>query len=492
MAGESTATIQNYGRQFAEECGAKFDENGDMIEPGKSDDGPTMARAARGDLGIVKKDHAFAEGYMDIDEEAEAAEIFAGETKQSSEATASVIPSTFAPPAAPPAAPLAPSAPSAPSAPTSAALSAPPKQPEPVPEDPLDKERRQAVVDSMAIYRERSKAKKMANKEGPSMVLNATDTTENSPAAPSREMDAMHLLNLEYKSMTASQQTLLKERIQEAEEEEDNYRNERAKMKAMGSAATSRRATAAREEPEENEEATGLWNTTFDERVQELTRQHLFDFDCVARDMGSDFNKNDCRLRFALLSSNGGVAPVVAKTKEKRSTSRGNGRSSASSKSVRPTAKDMYRSRAASKRTSAPTAATEPYTPSTYTPWSPSATPSSSAPAYPQRSSTDLASPTATTTVTSPPPSTPPRHPTPGKSSPVPPRGAAARGAPVPPGDRKPCSAVASGCLGAPADDAREESKLGNRLPCGYATGVPRAASVAYCCSRPDVFLPFC
>ena len=75
--------------------------------------------------------------------------------------------------------------------------------------------------------------------------------------------------------------------IQEAEEEEDNYRNERAKMKAMGSAATSRRATAAREEPEEEEEATGLWNTTFDERVQELTRQHLFDFETVARDMGS-------------------------------------------------------------------------------------------------------------------------------------------------------------------------------------------------------------
>ena len=414
MAGESTATIQNYGRQFAEDCGAKFDENGDMIEPGKSDDGPTMARAARGDLGIVKKDHAFAEGYMDIDEEVEAAEIFAGETKQSSKATASasVIPSTFAPPApaplAAPVAPAAPAAPVAPSAPTSAALPAPPTQPkpEPVPEDPLDKERRQAVVDSMAIYRERSKAKKIANTEGPSMDLNATDTTEHSLAAPSREMDAMHLLNLEYKSMTTSQQTLLKERIQEAEEEEDNYRNERAKMKAMGSAATSRRATAAREEPEEEEEATGLWNTTFDERVQELTRQHLFDFETVARDMGSAFNKNDCRLRFALLSSNGGVAPVVAKTKEKRSTSRGNGRSSASSNSVRPTAKDMYRSRGASKRTSAPTAATEPYTPSTYTPWSPSATPSSNAPAYPQRSSTDLASPTATTTVTSPPPST--------------------------------------------------------------------------------------
>jgi hypothetical protein len=399
IAGESTATIQECGRKFAEECGAKFDENGQMIEAGKTDDSPKST--SKGDLGIVKKDHHFAEGYMDMEEKEEQEErqqqmqletsVGQGETKQSA-------PSLFAPP------------PPAPSTSSSVALATPSTavaKEEVVEEevDPLDVERRKAVEDSMAIYRERNKARKAAKKDGPSMDLSERNAQQSSARTPSsREMDAMHILNMEYKSMTTTQQSLLNERIQEAEEEEENYRNERAKMKAMGSARKARMSAMIAKEKKKTlaadvvEEEQELWNKNLDERVQELTRKHLFDFNAVAKDMGNAFTMDECRLRFALLASNGGVAPAkkvaAASTSSMRLSRPTPIVASTAETKVRKTAAEMYRSETTTTTKQLTSAS------STYTPWSPTAT--SSTGDFYAKDTTALSS--ATTSVTAPPP----------------------------------------------------------------------------------------
>ena len=146
----------------------------------------------------------------------------------------------------------------------------------------------------------------------------------SSSSLSSRDMDAMSVLNLEYNSMTSSQKNILDERIMEAEEEEENYKNERAKMKAMSHTSrttTTRSTTATRsitnddqdDEEEEEVEEVG-WSLDEDALVQKLTRTYLFDFDAVAQEMNKD--KKDVRLRFALLSSNNGVAPIAVPKKK--------------------------------------------------------------------------------------------------------------------------------------------------------------------------------
>ena len=143
----------------------------------------------------------------------------------------------------------------------------------------------------------------------------------SSSSLSSRDMDAMSVLNLEYKSMTSSQKNILDERIMEAEEEEENYKNERAKMKAMShtSRTTTRTTSATRsitnddQDEDEEEEVEVGWSLDEDALVQKLTRTYLFDFDAVAKEMNKD--KKDIRLRFALLSSNNGVAPIAVPKK---------------------------------------------------------------------------------------------------------------------------------------------------------------------------------
>jgi len=356
MAGESTATIEEMGRQYAEDCGAKFDENGSLVEPGKTDDSPKGTKSY-GDLGIVKKDHHFAEGYLEDEQEEE-------EKRQQKEmATA-------------PAAPVAPVAALVPPTPPITAVTAAATTVEEIIEvaDPLDKDRRKAVQDSVRLYRERSKANK-SNKAGDSMDLTASSsrTTMSQQEDPmSRDMDAMNVLNMEYKSMTPSQRTQLDERVQEAEEEEENYRSERAKMKAKGSSNVVRRVVAQNnvggqeEEEEETDEidtTSGGWTKERDDRVQELTRQHLFDFEAVANDMGNEVDKDACRLRFALLSSNGGVAPPITATQKKKTQMKTSvvAKSSAPA-AARPQQSRAYRGQPTRSTASAPT--------SSYTPWS--------------------------------------------------------------------------------------------------------------------------
>ena len=180
------------------------------------------------------------------------------------------------------------------------------------------------VDESVRLYRERNSSKLNKNKSAgmkvPSENYNKNNNLSSSTLS-SRDMDAMSVLNLEYKSMTSSQKNILDERIMEAEEEEENYKNERAKMKAMShtSRTTTRTTTATRsitnddQDEDEEEEVEVGWSLDEDALVQKLTRTYLFDFDAVAKEMNKD--KKDIRLRFALLSSNNGVAPIAVKKK---------------------------------------------------------------------------------------------------------------------------------------------------------------------------------
>merc|ERR1712195_278230 len=189
--------------------------------------------------------------------------------------------------------------------------------------DLLDLERRKAVDESVRLYRERNSSKLNKNKSAGMKVTSENYNKNNnlsSSSLSSRDMDAMSVLNLEYKSMTSSQKNILDERIMEAEEEEEDYKNERAKMKAMShtSRTTTRTTSATRsitnddQDEDEEEEEVG-WSLDEDALVQKLTRTYLFDFDAVAKEMNKD--KKDIRLRFALLSSNNGVAPIAVPKK---------------------------------------------------------------------------------------------------------------------------------------------------------------------------------
>merc|ERR1712028_196673 len=102
-----------------------------------------------------------------------------------------------------------------------------------------DNGRRKAVDDSVRMYRERAKANRLAAAAESSGEDQGTTAEVLERAATN--MDAMRVLNVEYNSMTPEQKKVLDARIQEAEDEEDNYRSERAKMKAMGSRGETKR-----------------------------------------------------------------------------------------------------------------------------------------------------------------------------------------------------------------------------------------------------------
>ena len=431
MAGESTATmVEEMGREFAKECGASFGENGELMGSGGSE-------VLRGDLGIVKRDHSFAEGYVELEEEEERerrnqltqkklkiarererkkeeenkkteraggesknedTKMEGGDEEEEDEDEDEDEDSPWAAPPAPSTTSIA--APALPPAVSESVLSGSlkgkvalqslvsttekEKSIEAV-EDHLDNGRRKAVDDSVRMYRERAKANRLAAAAESSGEDQGTTAEVLERAATN--MDAMRVLNVEYNSMTPEQKKVLDARIQEAEDEEDNYRSERAKMKAMGSRVTWQQKQEKQEDPtshgdsedeadeaDENQESNGNgeeessnggWTSLADIHVQDSTRKNLFDFEAVAHDMSSfgDFDKDACRLRFALLSSNGGVAPKT-KTKKKKMSSSSSSSSSFASSSSRHIAASSYHGE--TKRLPRSTPPT-----STYTPWAP-------------------------------------------------------------------------------------------------------------------------
>eukprot|EP00943_MAST-04B_sp_MAST-4B-sp1_P007908 g7908.t1 len=78
----------------------------------------------------------------------------------------------------------------------------------------------------------------------------------------------------------------LQQMVAEADEEEDNYRSSRSRMKQQAKQRSSRSNNIG-------------WTTTLDKKLQSAVLKHIFDFEKVANEIGA--TSEACRLRYAML-----------------------------------------------------------------------------------------------------------------------------------------------------------------------------------------------
>eukprot|EP00605_Chrysophyceae_sp_TOSAG23-4_P001116 GSChrysophyteH1.ASY1.ANO1.1222.1 assembled CDS len=152
-------------------------------------------------------------------------------------------------------------------------------------------ERHAAVQESLRIYRSQQRMapapgdlRKYADEDSSLTLVEAhkdIEVSENSSR-----------LEVYDSALTAAQSDQLAAHVQEAEDEDENYRSSRSRMKQI----TYRRQISA--------PRSIVWDKITDETLQRLTRECIFDFDAVALRMGGKtrgFTPDSCRLRFAEL-----------------------------------------------------------------------------------------------------------------------------------------------------------------------------------------------
>ena len=96
--------------------------------------------------------------------------------------------------------------------------------------------------------------------------------------------------------MSITEKDKLQQMVAEAEEEEDNYRDARARMKMQSQQRSSRSSDG--------------WTKVLDQKLQKCVLKHIFDFEKVAEEMKK--TSEVCRLRYAMLDkfrSNENKAP---------------------------------------------------------------------------------------------------------------------------------------------------------------------------------------
>ena len=344
-AGKGPAgTIAALGREFAKECGARFDDEGNLIEgEGNKEGGEKKEDDNEHHMvpgwDASEREHAKNEA-ADRKVKASKAHVSAGtvrETQQSSALSAGVSTQR--------------------NSEEGAAMNSHTNLAKEVAEvitrtdennknssnedDELDGERRKAVEDSMRLYRQRRKGKGSVEKTSKSGDDEMSGSLSKAMPASlsSAKPDAMQiLLDTEMAGLTPSQRAVMEDRVAEAEEEEENYRSSRAAMKARASKAAVTRskmganvrgarvssakgrnantgyARGSRSQSSSKASLSPEWSKSIDAQLQQLVRENLFDFAAVATAMRKNstaqpesaaafYTTDTCRLRFALLAS---------------------------------------------------------------------------------------------------------------------------------------------------------------------------------------------
>ena len=92
-------------------------------------------------------------------------------------------------------------------------------------------------------------------------------------------------LDEEERSLSTPEKEKLQQMVAEAEEEEDNYRSARSRMKQQAK--------------ERSSKSSNGWTPALDKKLQSAVLKHIFDFEKVAKDIGT--TSEACRLRYAML-----------------------------------------------------------------------------------------------------------------------------------------------------------------------------------------------
>ena len=186
-----------------------------------------------------------------------------------------------------------------PPAPHTAAAVAPPMPPPSTvaSEDNASKEeqkeesdRQQRIADSLKMYQQQRKTAKESKPPSSSVFTENWDSRSGLRSA-GREAGTRPVVSDESDDLTPEEREKLAQAVAEADEEEDNYRSARSRMKNQAREASKR--------------ASG-WNNVLDDKLKVAVIESYFDFDAVATTLGR--SSEECRLRYALLDmkKNGG------------------------------------------------------------------------------------------------------------------------------------------------------------------------------------------
>lgn len=201
-------------------------------------------------------------------------------------------------------------------------------------EEEIDADRQNRVAESLRMYQQQrqqaaSKQQKLDRAEtvgrrGGNPFLRP-NKYGNSGAILSKMVE-------EERGLTPEEREKLEKRVQEAEEEEDNYRSARSQMKNQARNMSTRKKGQG-------------WNNVADEKLQALVIECVFDFDTVAKKLGR--SPEECRLRFALLDKRSRHGPMFPSS---RSTSSGKNVGAQKSTSARRAEIPASRTTTASKK----------------------------------------------------------------------------------------------------------------------------------------------
>eukprot|EP00949_MAST-11_sp_MAST-11-sp1_P004568 g4568.t1 len=286
--GEPDDLIAKLGREFAEECGAEYDQNGKLV----TDEEKGSAKTDEPSAGNATSSEAPPAPQVS------AAPLPRAPTPSTVSEAAEVVKSSSPTPAV--------------SAKAERVNKASEKElySEQAEESPEDTERRLRVEESMRLYR--LSREKRQNTSGSSKPLRREESSvekpENEQPAVEKAVSSITAdVVRESVDLTMEQRRMMEEHVAEAEEEEENYRSSRSRMKAQARAKMQAGSGPRLQTRRQKQEAETLskedpmWTDEKDALLGKLVRKHIFDFKKVAQALGDRYSADECRQRFAAL-----------------------------------------------------------------------------------------------------------------------------------------------------------------------------------------------